>query len=258
MEIKTAAGLNWYAFPHLELLTGMVHGVFTRENGCSPPPFDSLNVGLSTGDRSANVYRNRQAIRSCFGAEQLVFCRQVHGRGVIRIKEPPQQTPPTGDAMITDVPGQLLAIQTADCQPVLVADPDRRVVANIHAGWRGSVQNIIGRTVAAMVAAYGCNPRRLVAGIGPSLGPCCAEFVNYRLEIPEEYWSYKQRARRFDFWKISTDQLLGAGLLETNIRASRICTRCRTDLFFSYRREATTGRFATVIGLQPLRAGNRG
>jgi YfiH family protein len=255
MEIKTAAGLTWYAFPHLENLEGIVHGVFTREGGCSPPPFDSLNVGLSTGDHPANVNRNRRAIRSCFGDEELVFCNQIHGPGVIRIKASPQQTPPTGDAMITDRPGRMLVIQTADCQSVVVADPDRRVVANIHAGWRGSLQNIVGRTVDTMISDYGCSPRHMVAGIGPSLGPCCAEFVNYRQEIPKEYWPYKQRARRFDFWKISTDQLLQTGLPKKNIRVSGLCTRCRTDLFFSYRREAVTGRFATVIGLQPLPRG---
>ena len=139
----------------------------------------------------------------------------------------------------------------ADCQAILLYDPVRRVVANVHSGWRGSVSDIAGKTVAAMENRFGCRGRNLVAAIAPSLGPCCAEFRNYREEIPESFWRYKDGAEHFDFWKISRDQLAAAGLTPDNIHAGGLCTRCRTDLFYSYRGEARqTGRFAAVIGLR--------
>ncbi len=186
----------------------------------------------------------------------MVYVNQNHGENILVFT----QTDPdnTGviesetriaDAMITDIPGKFLVVQVADCQSVLIHDPCKRVVANIHAGWRGSVRNIIGRTVDVMKTRFGCDPSDLTAGIGPSLGPCCAEFRNYRREIPEKFWKYKSRTNHFDFWSISTDQLAAEGLLPERIAVSGVCTKCRTDLFFSYRGEGTTGRFAAVIGM---------
>jgi hypothetical protein len=124
------------------------------------------------------------------------------------------------------------------------------VVANIHSGWRGSIGNIIGCTLQKMTAAFGTSAGDLVAGIGPSLGPCCAEFVHYRKEIPRSLWSYKNTDHHFNFWAISHDQLCEAGVSTEHIFASKLCTRCHTDRFFSYRGEGTTGRFAAVIGLR--------
>ena len=89
-----------------------------------------------------------------------------------------------------------------------------------------------------------------MAGIGPSLGPCCAQFIHYEQEIPEAYWMYQTRPYYFDLWQLSRDQLIAAGVLGEHITLAGICTSCRTDLFFSYRKEKTTGRFATVIALR--------
>jgi YfiH family protein len=146
----------------------------------------------------------------------------------------------------------LLTILVADCQPVMLFDPVRSVIANIHSGWRGSIINIIGRTVAEMQKRFGCLPADIHAGIGPSLGPCCAEFVNYREEIPESLWSYRVSNHHFDFWAMSRDQLLQAGLLPGRIEIGGLCTRCRRDLFFSYRAARRTGRMAAIIGMMPL------
>jgi hypothetical protein len=122
-------------------------------------------------------------------------------------------------------------------------------VANIHSGWRGSIPNIIGLTIQTMIKEFDSDPKNLLTGIGPSLGPCCAEFIHYRTEIPKAFWSYKNRKDCFDFWAISKDQLTEAGIPSNHIVSSNLCTRCRTDLFFSYRKERLTGRFATVIGI---------
>jgi YfiH family protein len=151
----------------------------------------------------------------------------------------------------------LLTILVADCQPVMLYDPVRAVVANIHSGWRGSIADIIGRTVAVMKERFACRPAEIIAGIGPSLGPCCAEFVNYRQEIPEALWSYQVSDNHFDFWALSRDQLVWAGLLPEHIETGGICTRCHSDLFFSYRAAQQTGRMAAVIGLPSTRAEGR-
>jgi len=138
----------------------------------------------------------------------------------------------------------------ADCQSILLYDPIQKVIANVHCGWRGSTKNIAGRTVDVMNKRFGCNRRDLIAGISPSLGPCCAEFVNYRSEIPQKFWRYKSANDHFDFWALSREQLIAAGLLRENIETGGICTKCNTDAFFSYRGEGQTGRFASVIGLK--------
>ena len=140
-------------------------------------------------------------------------------------------------------------IQVADCQPVLLFDPNQKVIAAVHSGWRGSLQNIIGKTIISMVHHFHCSPEKIIAGIGPSLGPCCSEFVHYRKEIPGAFWKYKKNETHFDFWELSRDQMRETGVKTSNIHISGLCTKCRNDLFFSYRRQKITGRFAGVIGL---------
>lgn len=260
MILREKDGLPFFQFNHLAACADIRHGIFTRNGGCSPPPFNSLNVGHGIGDDDARVATNRQAIGRCFKGAELVYARQVHGRQVINLADYPagQRANPhpaatvIGDAMVTDQPQKYLVIQVADCQSVLLYEPVRQVAANVHCGWRGSIQNIIGRTVETMVQQFECNPEHIIAGIGPSLGPCCAEFINYKAEIPQAFWNYKDSSNHFDFWSISRDQLMHAGVPAKNIESSRICTRCRADEFFSYRSEKNTGRFAAVIGIRIL------
>lgn len=248
--------LRVYEFPNLAHYPNLCHGIFTRISGFSNPPFSGLNVGLEIGDRIDHVHRNRACIAACLKTAPHAYARQVHGTGVLTFRQ--NTTPssglhhPEGDAMITDIPGKILAVKTADCQPILLFDPARQVVANIHCGWRGSIQNIIQHTLEKMNADFNSHPADIIAGIGPSLGPCCSEFIHYRKEIPEMYWKYKIRENHFDFWAISRDQLTNAGVHSENIHISSICTSCNTDLFFSYRKEGVTGRFASVIGLKPV------
>jgi YfiH family protein len=250
-------GVSYYQFEAFEKFPDIIHGVFTRGAGYSRGPFQGLNISYGLGDDDRNVLKNRDMIARCLGDQKLVFVDQVHGNHVVVLgdncfADPAKESGPQlfGDALVTDLRRRLLVIQAADCQAVMMHDPVRAAVANVHAGWRGSVNAIIERTVEVMINHYGSQPRDIVAGIGPSLGPCCAEFVNFRREIPEQYWSYKDDAHHFDFWAISRDQLCNAGLLPDNISIGGICTRCNPERFFSYRGEGTTGRFAAVIGLR--------
>lgn len=257
MILTTQNGVSSYQFKKLAACSGIDHRIFTRNCGHSPPPFASLNVGLGIGDSHKNVSQNRGIISRFMGAGRLVFARQVHGCNIAVLSRDSEKRgiasagrAVTADAMVTDIFGRNLVIQVADCQAVLLYEPTRRVIANVHCGWRGSVQNIIGRTVEVMEQHFGCRPGRIRAGIGPSLGPCCAEFINYRKEIPMEFWRYKDLNAHFDFWSLSGDQLKRAGVDESHIEFSGICTRCHPDDFFSYRGQRTTGRFAAVIGLR--------
>ncbi len=253
-------GVPFYRFANMADHPGFVHGIFTRQGGESHAPFDTLNVGLGIGDQSDAVSGNRHRVAACLGVDQLIFIHQVHEDGIHVLKDRDWQGGPgyghankPGDAMITDVPGICLAIQVADCQAVVLYDPDRVVVANIHSGWRGSIINIIGRTVETMSGEFGCDPSRLLAGVSPSLGPCCAEFKNYEQEIPEKFWPYRVSEDHFDFWAISRDQLIQAGISNENIEITGCCTRCHPEQFFSYRAERVTCRFVVAAGL----AGNR-
>jgi YfiH family protein len=256
MILRHIQNLSYLQFPHLSEFGDIRHGIFTRLGGFSTGCYQSLNVGMGNGDNVSHVLRNRAAISDCMGHSELVFAHQVHGTNIITHSgcgaECNGHTPPktgSGDAMITRAPGRSLVIQTADCQAVLIYDPVQNAVANIHSGWRGSIQNIIGLTVQAMIKEFDSDPKNLLAGIGPSLGPCCAEFTHYRTEIPKAFWSYKNASDCFDFWAMSKDQLSDTGISRNNIVTSNFCTRCRTDLFFSYRKEKSTGRFAAVIGI---------
>ncbi len=232
-----------------------IQATFNRHHGVSPAPFNSLNVSFAVGDKKEYVASNRRIIKQTLGLSTLVSARQVHGDLILAVKEvPANDVEQDGfDALVTDRQGVGLMIQHADCQAILLHDPVQSAIAAIHCGWRGSVIGIIERTVQAMRAGYGCRPEDMTAAISPSLGPCCAEFINHRLELPASFLSFQERDNFFDFWQLSRWQLMAAGLPAANIQTAGICTSCSPD-FFSYRRtvrhgSGITGRNCTIIAL---------
>ena len=234
----------------LDLGPGLEGGFFGRQGGVSPPPYDSLNVGLGVGDEPGRVAENRRRIREHLGLTVLVSARQVHGDRILCLSSPVATDAEHDgyDALITDQPGLGLMIQQADCQAVVIFEPVRRVVANVHVGWRGSVAGIIGAVVRRLREEFGAEAARMRAAISPSLGPCCAEFIPYQDTLPAVFHPYQSRPAHFDFWAISRMQLMQAGVPAAGIRVAGICTRCQTG-YFSYRREGVTGRGATVVVL---------
>lgn len=259
MILVTKNEASFYQFENLKKFPEICHGIFTRHFGHSTGPFQSLNVSFGLGDVADDVRKNRRHIFRVFGGRDLVFIEQVHDNQVIIFNARNSDSSDLndrafgiGDALVTNVCQKYLTIQLADCQSILFYDPIQRVIANVHSGWRGSIKNIIGRTVAVMKNYFKCTGADIIAGIGPSLGPCCAEFINYRKEIPQIFWQYKSSADYFDFWSISRDQLIDAGVPGANIESGNICTKCNTETFFSYRGEGQTGRFAAVIGLNQI------
>ena len=220
--------------------------------GVSDPPYDSLNTSYEVGDRPENVTSNLALIKETLGAGRLVFTRQCHGTRILTMKRKHPRSEvqiQAADALMTDIPYFALLVKQADCQGVILLDPEKGVVANVHCGWRGNVKNILGRVVEGMKHEFGSRERDLVAAIGPSLGPCCGEFMGHADIFPEAFGEFMVRENHFDLWALSRRQLLDAGLTQGNIEICGICTRCTTDLFYSYRGEGVTGRFGTAAML---------
>ena len=177
---------------------------------------------------------------------------QIHGTEIISLYERNLNNYDKireADALITNIPGFALMVKHADCQAIILFDPVERVIANIHCGWRGNAEGIILKVVKRMESDFGCCASDIIAAIGPSLGPCCAEFISFKEIFPKEFRMFMQYDNYFNLWEISRMQLLKAGLSRDNIEIANICTKCNADLFYSYRAEKDTGRCATVVML---------
>jgi hypothetical protein len=187
----------------------------------------------------------------------LVSSRQLHGVEVLDVDERFDPAAPlvAADIQMTSRPGWLLSLRFADCVPVLLVDPLRRVIAAVHAGWRGTLKGASAIAVKALGERYGCRPRDLLVGIGPSIGPCCYEVGE---EVASQFGAQAAAILRngqprphLDLWELNRSTLLRQGLVVEQIELARICTRCRSDLFFSHRAQGyPTGRFSAAIGLQ--------
>lgn len=226
-----------------------------RYGGQSSSPYHSFNLSYGVGDNSASVTENRERLKRKYAIPNLLSARQVHGDAIFLLDEQlyKDREVDNYDALVTDQKGVGLLIQQADCQAITLFDPDRPAIAAIHSGWQGTVKNIPAKTVALLSKRYGSSPSQIQAYISPSLGPCCAEFVNHALELPSSFLDFQESQNHFNFWKISSMQLVEAGLHEKNIQISGICTSCSSD-YFSYRRacrngDGVTGRCATLISL---------
>ena len=270
----------------LAKLAWLVHGFSTRVGGASRLDGRAVfSLGHTAWDTRANVLANRAKLLDALGARQmkLVTLRQIHSDAIHALDSLPESTP-RGDAAMTRLPGVLLSVQTADCVPVLLVDTERRAVAAVHAGWRGTLRRIVAKAVGRMRAAFGTRPENVVAVLGSGIGQCCYEVGP---EVAQAYASQFALAHEwFDgpFEQLATGedptplkflsmappghnpppprvrlnlvaanrwQLLDAGVKASNIIASELCTACRTDLLFSYRREgARTGRLMAVIGMR--------
>lgn len=257
-----------------------------------------LNLGFTKGDSKAAVERNwaaflrelgassggpRRSSKNRVSAWPLITARQIHSDIIHRVDSTPQE-PLVGDGMITATPGLLLAIQTADCLPIVLVDSKRRAAGVFHAGWRGTVQRIVEKGVGEMFRHFGTRPRDLKAVIGPGIQGCCYEVgeeVRTKFESQFEYGTKLFREVKesdpvrekypllfltarapghselpkkifLDLVEANRRQLLAAGLAKKNIETSPLCTHCHPELLFSYRAEkGKTGRMMAVAGIRP-------
>lgn len=241
---KKSGSLEWLEFELLQDFPRLRHGVFLRHGGVSTGPFASSNVGGGSGDKPEKIAINREMIRRAIGCEKLISGKQVHGKRVVLAQEGEEC-----DGFITKEKNIGLLIKHADCQAAIFYDPIKEVLACVHAGWRGNVADIYSETIEKMEQLFGVKPENLLVGISPSLGPCCAEFINYMTELPEEFWKFQSQHLHFDLWEISRRQLEAAGVLPHHIEIASICTKCNPDDYFSYRREKMSGRHGTVASM---------
>jgi polyphenol oxidase len=241
--------VEWIEFDLFKRYPHVLHGTFQRHGGTSKEPFASLNVSDQVGDHPDCVKVNRERVRQTLGVEQIVFPHQQHGIAIVRITKANVHHTHQADALFTTEPGIALAVAHADCQGALVFDPVHQAVGAAHVGWRGNVQNFYRTIVDTLKQEIGSKPNDLLVCISPSLGPDHAEFVNYRQELPKEFWSFQTRPHYFDLWALSLSQLAACGIPEQNIEIAQTCTACATKEYFSYRNAQKTGRNATAIAL---------
>lgn len=255
--LKTIQGITYYSSPGLEGIQGLVHAFLGRSGGVSTGHLASLNLGRREEDKPENLAENKRRVGAAFGIdeEKIFTVSQVHSDRIVIIDEPDITLEEIkmyeADGIITGAKGIAIGILTADCVPVLLFDRKKRVVAAVHAGWKGTASNISAKVVEIMMERFESRPQDITAAIGPAIGPCCYEVgedvvttVGHRDGIAVQHGN----KWHVDLPKANLLQLRDAGL--TDIDLSNICTSCSTDLFFSHRGEkGKTGRLLSFISL---------
>jgi len=243
---------------------GFANGFSTRTGGVSPFPQAALNLAGFSIDTSENIFENRRRFLGSFkGNWTLATCWQVHGADVHLVRDSDDASAKANercDALITHTENVLLGVQTADCVPVLLGDGRTGAAAAIHAGWRGTAASIVANTLQRMNEEFGTRASDVRAVIGPAASACCYEVGAEVIELFRERFSdadellttTRQGHALIDLQRANRNQLVRAGVDASRIHTAPFCTMCRTDFFFSYRREKAlhgrTGRLLSVIG----------
>jgi YfiH family protein len=232
-------------------------GFTTRNGGVSRPPYHSLNLGLGTDDPLPNVEGNRSTMARTFdlSPHQLLTVKQVHGNDILLIDEP---NPDIShflsvevDAIISNQPDIMIGVLTADCFPILIWHPLKKIVATIHAGWKGAANGLIGKVIDAIINNFRVSPEELRAAIGPGIGAHKYEVdrpVRNAFREGTGFWDEISEETRLGHWKLDIPlscrlQLEKTGLKPEAIEIARQCTCCHPELFFSHRRDqGVTGR----------------
>ncbi len=242
----------------------LVQALFTtRRGGYSQSPFHSMNLSPTTGDDPDLVRRNLGKFMDAWGGKfsRVWYLSQVHsktvidtatvdrrGLGVMKVGQ--------GDGLISAYPGDMLITFHADCAPIYLVDPERKVIGLGHAGWRGTGLDMGGALVRAMMAGYGSDPEAMMAAVGPSISRCCYEVdrmvVDELRSLPylDRVISQWGKRWRLDLEQAQVESLVQSGVPRERIYASRLCTSCRTADFYSHRRDGSlTGRMVAALGL---------
>ncbi len=232
-------------------MTGFNHAFTTRTNGLG---------GRKNGTKMPDDWK---AVAEAFGInlDRVVTVNQVHGDTIVLVDDENYRALKTvqADAMITNAQGIAIGVETADCVPILLFDPGKPAIAAVHAGWRSTVKRIVQKTLKRMQDEFGSDPSRMIAAIGPAIGPECYEVDEPVMGPMREafpFWKDVSSERGPGKWgldlvKANKRELAQAGLAEKNIHALGLCTSCRKDLFYSFRAEGRTGRMLSVIMIKP-------
>lgn len=263
METRVVGEVEYRA----SCLLDVAHGFSTRLGGVSGGHLASLNLGCHRGDREENLRENYRRFCAATGTDagRVVMANQVHGTQVRTVGEAdikPDLLAPTpfeADGLVTDVPGITLVVFSADCIPILLFDPVRRVIAACHSGWRGTAAGMAATAVRAMARRYGCQTEDIRAAIGPGIGGCCFEtdsdvpqaMTRQLGDLAVPYITRAGEKYRVDLKAVNRAALLRAGLREEHIDVSGECTCCRHDIYWSHRyTHGVRGSQAAVIMLE--------
>lgn len=231
---KNLRGVSFYEFGGFQKFRGVLrHAVLTRHSDIASP--ESIQTVLETQAAPVALHNQLHGTRLHIIASTF---RQAHGDMGLE-----------GDALATAQTGFPLIIRIADCASIMLFDPVKKVIANIHAGWRGLAAEVIRQTVRQLQQRFGVRSENLFAAISPMLGLCCSRFSNPEKELPEFLHFYIGKNNHVDLWAIVEAQLAQCGVPETHVENARICTFCHPEEFVSYRREGDGKRFATAIML---------
>jgi YfiH family protein len=237
------------------------HAFFTRLGGVSPEPWSSLNQGGGLGDSRENVIENRKRAFAEVSrtVESIYDVWQVHSADVV-VTESPRPLDVEhikADAIITTKAEVTLFMRFADCVPVLMYDPGKRIIATVHAGWQGTVKKVVEKTIERLQQQFAVDPGDLVAGIGPSIGPCHYQVGEEVVQAVKQAFTGmgdnfirdENGQHFFDLWKCNEHQLRSGGV--RTIEIAGICTACHMEHWFSHRGEhGKTGRFGAALFLQ--------
>jgi YfiH family protein len=243
---------------------GFKNAFSTRFGGASPLPKNALNLGFFSGDSRENVIENRRRFLQAIGAADrtLVTARQIHSAELRIVKTESEISLPSPDCdgVVAKQGGIVAGVFTADCTPVLIGDPVTGAFAAVHAGWRGTVNRIVEKSVNTLSAEFGIDPKDCVVAIGPAAGRCCYQvgpdvIEQFQRELDYAVQLFSDRhgdKANLDVVGANVHQLLHSGIRPENIHNCGLCTMCRPDLFFSYRMEKSSGavgRMLSVIGI---------
>lgn len=241
---------QYIAIPALDTMTGIIHAFTTRQHGLG-----ARNNGIKSP-------RDWDAVAEAFAvsSDRVITVNQVHGNTIVSVDDKNYHAlrAVQADALVTNAPGIAIGVETADCVPILFFDPVTRAIAAIHAGWRGMVRKIVQKTMTRMQDQFGSDPARMIAAIGPAIGPECYEVDEPVMGPMREAFSFWQDVAKprgagrwsLDLVKTNKMELARIGFAEKNIHAFGLCTACRKDLFYSFRAEGRTGRMLSVVMLK--------
>ena len=253
--------IEYFICPQLEQYNWLIHAFTTRCGGVSSLPEKALNLTFGLSDKRENVIKNREKVLKALDIPYnfLITIKQEHGKKVVSLKGTDSKQDDTryiGDAIITDQSELALAIQVADCFPIFIVDGKKKVIANIHAGWRSVIGGIISNMVEIMKMNFDCQEKDLLAAVGPGIGACCYEVGGEVIEKFRElspqggiFWKPASSGYYFlDLLGVIKEQIHLQGLKSKQIKALELCTACHPDLFFSYRKEGErSGRMMGII-----------
>jgi polyphenol oxidase len=251
--------ITWLKVPQWERYDGLLHGFLGRRGGRSSGPYAGLNISFRVGDDPEIVKDNMCDMKKEVGVHdaRIITMKQVHGNQILEIKNKNIKEAGEADGMVTTESEAYLGVLTADCVPILFVAPERKVVAAVHAGWRGTLGGIGAKMVRLLQDKYRVSPGQIEAALGPSIGACCYEVGADVTDPLTQTWGKLASAcvhtaggRTFvDLRKLNRSILGSAGLPSHQIYQVGPCTSCAREDFFSYRREQKeTGRQISFIG----------